>query len=62
VVATHKCRICEHPERALVDRVLRVGQSPRSVARRYSDTSRKALTRHRDVCLKDVVVEGDDAA
>ncbi len=45
------CRVCEHPERDLIDRALEGGQSPRSMARRYSQTTRKALTRHRDECL-----------
>ena len=45
------CRVCEHVERAVVERGLAVGQSPRSIQRRYSDLRRKAIEHHRDVCL-----------
>jgi hypothetical protein len=46
------CPVCEHPEKPVADRALGVDQSsPRSIKRRYCDLSRKALARHRDVCL-----------
>ena len=45
------CRACAHQEHNVVDRALAVGQAPRSVVRRYAGLNRKALTRHRDVCL-----------
>ena len=46
------CKACSHPERGVIDRaLLEVGQSPRSVRRRYSDVSRKELAKHRDQCL-----------
>jgi hypothetical protein len=46
------CPVCEHPEKPVADRALGVAQSsPRSIKRRYCDLSRKALARHRDVCL-----------
>jgi hypothetical protein len=57
------CKVCGHGERAAIDKALLIiGQSPRRMARRYSDLTRRALQHHRDVCLKDAVVEGDDAA
>ena len=45
------CRVCAHLERAVVERGLGVGRSPRSIQRRYSDLSRKAIEHHSDVCL-----------
>ena len=46
------CSVCEHPEKPVADRALGVDQSsPRSIKRGYSDLSRKALARQRDVCL-----------
>jgi hypothetical protein len=55
------CPICEHPDKPVADRVLGVDQSsPRSIKGRYHDLSRKALARHRDVCLASSRVE--DAA
>ncbi len=46
------CRICEHPERALLDKLLEQGQiPPRALAKRIGLTTRKALTRHRDECV-----------
>jgi hypothetical protein len=47
------CRVCENPERSLVDRaMLEYGQLPRSVMRRFAGISRRALQRHRAVCLE----------
>ena len=46
------CKVCSHPERATIDNALRIGQAPRSIIRRYAGLSRKAVTRHRDECLK----------
>jgi hypothetical protein len=45
------CPVCSHRERPTVDRALAIGQSPRSIRRRYSDLSRKAIQRHRGKCL-----------
>jgi hypothetical protein len=45
------CKVCEHVDRAVIERGLGVGQSPRSIKRRYASLSRKAIERHRDVCL-----------
>jgi hypothetical protein len=45
------CRICEHPERTFIDRLLDQGLSPRSMAQRFGGTTRKSLAHHRDVCL-----------
>jgi hypothetical protein len=51
------CKVCEHAERVRIDKALVViGQSPNSLSRRYSNLTRRALTRHRDVCLRDAVV------
>jgi hypothetical protein len=59
-VTARPCRVCSHGERAAIDKALLViGQSPRRMARRYADLTRRALTHHRDVCLKDAVVEED---
>ncbi len=44
------CRVCEHPERAVVERALALGQAPRSIRRRYSDLTRRAIQKHRDTC------------
>ncbi len=46
------CPVCSHLERATVDKALATGQAPRSIRRRYSGLSRKAIQRHRDVCLR----------
>ncbi len=45
------CPACEHVERATIDGALAIGMSPRSIVRRYSGLSRKAVQRHRDRCL-----------
>jgi hypothetical protein len=46
------CPVCEHPEKPVADRALGVDQSsPHFIKRGYCDLSRKALARHRDVCL-----------
>jgi hypothetical protein len=44
------CRVCANRERGPIDAGLRVGHSPRYVARLY-DLSRAALSRHKRVCL-----------
>jgi hypothetical protein len=55
-----KCqRITTAPDRGpVVRRVLQKGQSPRSIARRYSALARRAIQRHQHVCLR----AEDDAA
>ncbi len=46
------CRICSHRERAFIDALLEQGDiAPRSMVKRIGGTTRKSLTRHRDVCL-----------
>ncbi len=45
------CRVCAHPEGEFLSRCLVGGQSPRQAARRYSQLTRRDLTRHRDTCL-----------
>jgi hypothetical protein len=52
------CPVCLHLERGVIDRALGIGQAPRSIVRRYAGLSRRAVQRHRDVCLK----LGEDAA
>ncbi len=48
------CKACSHPNRGVIDRaLLGVGQSPRSIVRRYRDVSRLEVQRHRDTCLKE---------
>jgi hypothetical protein len=47
------CPACNHPERKTIDRALKIGQAPRSVVRRYAGLSRKALQRHRGLCLRE---------
>jgi hypothetical protein len=47
------CRICAHPERAFIDKLLYQGVVPRSMAQRFGATTRKGLTHHRDACLKE---------
>ncbi|MEJ7873584.1 MAG: hypothetical protein WKF67_15105 [Rubrobacteraceae bacterium] len=46
------CAACSHPERRTIDNALWGGQAPRSIIRRYAGLSRRAVTRHRDECLK----------
>ncbi len=45
------CKACEHPDRAVIDRALAIGQAPRSIVRRYRYISRLEVQRHRDECL-----------
>lgn len=46
------CKACEHPDRGVIDRALiKAGQSPRSIERRYSGISRREIQRHKDECL-----------
>jgi hypothetical protein len=46
------CPVCSHLERTTIERGLSMGQSPRSIRRRYAGLSRKAIQKHRDACLK----------
>ena len=46
------CKVCGHIERAVIERGLGVGQSPRSIRRRYHGLGRKDIERHRDRCLQ----------
>ena len=46
------CPACSHPERAMIDKALCIGQAPRSVVRRYAGLNRKALQKHRNECLQ----------
>jgi hypothetical protein len=46
-----ECKVCSHLERSVVERGLAIGQSPRSIQRRYAGLTRKAIQRHRDKCL-----------
>ena len=45
------CRICPHPERGFIDKLLEQGLAPRSLVKRIGGTTRKSLARHRDRCL-----------
>jgi hypothetical protein len=46
------CPVCCHNERPLIDQALQeYRQAPRSIRRRYSDLTRRAIARHRDECL-----------
>ena len=57
------CRVCEHPERCVIDRaMIEFGQAPCNVKRRYAGVSRRAIQRHRDVCLKARPASLKDAA
>jgi hypothetical protein len=49
-----KCRVCEHLERTTIERRLGMGQSLRSIRRRYHGVSRLDIVRHRDLCMKGV--------
>lgn len=59
------CKVCAHAEVSALNKALLViGQSPRSAARRYSSLTRRDIRTHKDVCLRDAVVEepeGDDS-
>jgi hypothetical protein len=47
------CPVCSHLERSTVEeRALSLGQLPQSIRRRYAGLSRRAIQRHRDVCLR----------
>lgn len=46
------CRICEHLEEGFISKLLAHGLAPRAIEKRVGGTTRKALTRHRDTCLK----------
>jgi hypothetical protein len=46
------CSVCNHPERAMINRALAIGQAPRSIIRRYAGLGRKAVQKHRDECLQ----------
>ncbi len=48
---TSPCKACEHPEWRTIDNALALGQSPRSIVRRYRGISRLEVQRHRDECL-----------
>jgi hypothetical protein len=51
------CKVClDHEVRRINKALVVIGQSPRNLARRYSGITRRDLTRHRDVCLKEAVV------
>ncbi len=47
------CRICEHPEREFLGKLLAHGLAPRAIERRVGGTTRRNLTHHRDTCLKE---------
>ncbi len=47
------CRICEHPERELLGKLLAHGMAPRAIERRVGGTTRRGLVYHRDACLKE---------
>ena len=51
MTAKPSCKACEHPDRRVIDRALAVGQAPRSIMRRYSGLSSRAIEKHRDQCL-----------
>ena len=44
------CPICRGPEPSTINRMLLLGWSPRFLSARWGHT-RKAIARHRDVCL-----------
>ena len=46
------CRICEHPERAVINMLLLAPLAPRAINKRFGTTTRRSLIRHRDLCLK----------
>ena len=45
------CPACRHPERRLLDALLRGGFAPRAIVGRVGAVSRRQLARHRDECL-----------
>lgn len=52
------CKVCEHPDREMVDEALEGGASPRSLKAHYPDFSRVELTAHRDGCM--VTTDGEE--
>ena len=50
--APNSCRVCEVPEKRTVEQGLRVGNSPRNLARLFSGLTRLQITRHRDGCMQ----------
>jgi len=51
-VTPKSCRICEHPERELLGKLLVHGMAPRAICLRVGGATRRNLTHHRDTCLK----------
>ncbi len=49
---TRPCKACEHHDRRVIDNALAIGQSPRSIVRRYSNLARRDVQKHRDECLR----------
>ncbi len=56
------CRICEHPERELLGKLLAHGMAPRAIERRVGGTTRRNLTHHRDTCLENATKPERDEA
>lgn len=44
------CKVCEYPERDLIDEALEEGRSPRSIRADYPGVSRVEIAAHRDGC------------
>ncbi len=47
-----ECPVCSHLERSVVERALVLGQSPRSIVRRYVGITRLEIQRHKDECIR----------
>ena len=56
------CRICVHPERGLIDKLLAAGVGPRSISRRIGGTSRVSLSRHKECLAEQIATEEKEEA
>ena len=50
------CTICQHPQRAAIDKALVAGQSYRSIAQHFA-ASPDAVLRHKESHLRDLLAE-----
>lgn len=53
-----KCKICNHPEAATINRQLSQGRSLRDVSGQYDDVSLPSMARHSKNCLRRTFDEG----
>ena len=57
-----RCTVCQHPERAAIDRALVRGEPTRGLAARYGSVSREALWRHKEDHLPQALAKAQEAS